>query len=62
MNQLQKEEYMRTAIELAKNGIHSCKPNPRVGCLIVKNDTVIGQGWHKKTGGDHAEILSLIHI
>ncbi len=59
MNQLQKEEYMRRAIELAKNGIHSCKPNPRVGCLIVKNDTVIGQGWHKKTGGDHAEIMAL---
>ena len=42
MNQLQKEEYMYRAIELAKKGIHSCKPNPRVGCVIVKNDIVIG--------------------
>ena len=59
MNQLKKEEYMQRAIELAKKGIHSCKPNPRVGCVIVKNDIVIGEGWHKKTGGDHAEIMAL---
>ena len=44
MNQLQKEEYMQRAIELAKKGIHSCKPNHRVGCVIVKNDVVIGEG------------------
>ena len=56
MNQLQKEEYMQRAIELAKNGIHSCKPNPRVGCVIVKNDIVIGEGWHKKTAVSYTHL------
>jgi len=59
MNQTQQKEYMHRSIELAKNGIHSCKPNPRVGCVIVKDEKVIGEGWHKKTGGDHAEIMAL---
>ena len=59
MNQTQQKEYMYRSIELAKNGIHSCKPNPRVGCVIVKDEKVIGEGWHKKTGGDHAEIMAL---
>lgn len=59
MNQTQQKEYMQRSIELAENGIHSCKPNPRVGCVIVKDEKVIGEGWHKKTGGDHAEIMAL---
>ena len=59
MNQEYQKEYMHRSIELAKNGIHSCKPNPRVGCVIVKDEKVIGEGWHKKTGGDHAEIMAL---
>ena len=59
MNQLQQKEHMYRCIELAKNGIHTCKPNPRVGCVIVKDETIIGEGWHKKTGGDHAEIMAL---
>ena len=59
MNQLQQKEHMYRCIELAKNGIHSCKPNPRVGCVIVKDEKIIGEGWHKKTGGDHAEIMAL---
>ncbi|MAP83340.1 MAG: riboflavin biosynthesis protein RibD [Gammaproteobacteria bacterium] len=50
---------MYRCIELAKNGIHTCKPNPRVGCVIVKDEKIIGEGWHKKTGGDHAEIMAL---
>ena len=59
MNQLQQKEHMYRCIELAKNGIHTCKPNPRVGCIIVKDEKIIGEGWHKKTGGDHAEIMAL---
>ena len=59
MNQLQQKEHMYRCIELAKNGIHTCKPNPRVGCVIVKDEKIIGEGWHKKTGGDHAEIVAL---
>ena len=46
MNQTQQKEYMQRSIELAENGIHSCKPNPRVGCVIVKDEKVIGEGWH----------------
>ena len=59
MNQLQQKEHMYRCIELAKNGIHTCKPNPRVGCVSVKDEKIIGEGWHKKTGGDHAEIMAL---
>ena len=59
MNQLQQKEHMYRCIELAKNGIHTCKPNPRVGWVIVKDEEKIGEGWHKKTGGDHAEIMAL---
>ena len=59
MNELQEIEYMYRTIELAKNGFHTCKPNPRVGCVIVKDEKIIGEGWHRKTGGDHAEIMAL---
>ncbi len=59
MSQLQQKEHMYRCIELAKNGIHTCKPNPRVGCVILKDEKIIGEGWHKKTGGDHAEIMAL---
>ena len=59
MNQLDQIKYMQRAIKLAEYGMHTCKPNPRVGCVIVKDGQVIGEGWHKKTGGDHAEIVAL---
>jgi diaminohydroxyphosphoribosylaminopyrimidine deaminase / 5-amino-6-(5-phosphoribosylamino)uracil reductase len=59
MNQLDQIKYMQRAINLAEYGMHTCKPNPRVGCVIVKDSQVIGEGWHKKTGGDHAEIMAL---
>ena len=59
MKQTEEIEYMKRAIILAEKGVYSCKPNPRVGCVIVKDDKVIGEGWHKKTGGDHAEIMAL---
>lgn len=51
--------YMRQAIELAKQGMYSTHPNPRVGCVIVKNDQIIGQGAHLKAGAAHAEIHAL---
>lgn len=59
MNQLDQKIYMQRAIKLAEYGMHTCKPNPRVGCVIVKDGQVIGEGWHKKTGGNHAEIVAL---
>ena len=48
MNQLQQKEHMYRCIELAKNGIHTCKPNPRVGCVIVKDEKIIGEGGTRK--------------
>src|SRR5258706_6975298 len=50
---------MRRALELAANGLYTTTPNPRVGCVIVKDDKVVGEGWHEKAGGPHAEIVAL---
>ena len=50
---------MQRAIELAKLGVGSVSPNPQVGCVIVHNNIIIGEGWHQKFGGPHAEIHAL---
>lgn len=50
---------MRRAVELSKNGRGFVHPNPLVGCVIVKNDEVIGEGWHEYFGGPHAERKAL---
>lgn len=47
---------MRRCIELAKNGLGTTYPNPLVGSVIVYNDKIIGEGWHKKSGEPHAEV------
>lgn len=47
--------YMRLALTLAKKGLGLVNPNPMVGAVIVKDDAVIGQGWHQRYGGPHAE-------
>lgn len=49
------EKYMQKAIALAKKGCGYTAPNPMVGAVIVKNEKIIGQGWHEKYGGLHAE-------
>ncbi|MHC4361063.1 MAG: bifunctional diaminohydroxyphosphoribosylaminopyrimidine deaminase/5-amino-6-(5-phosphoribosylamino)uracil reductase RibD, partial [Planctomycetota bacterium] len=53
------ENYMQTALRLARRGIGSVEPNPAVGCIIVKGNQIIGKGWHKAFGGPHAEINAL---
>lgn len=50
---------MRRALVLASLGIKNTSPNPMVGCVIVKDGRIIGEGWHKKYGGSHAEIEAL---
>jgi len=50
---------MAKALVLARKGIYTSDPNPRVGCVIVKNHKIIGQGYHRKTGENHAEINAL---
>ncbi|HAH70050.1 MAG TPA: bifunctional diaminohydroxyphosphoribosylaminopyrimidine deaminase/5-amino-6-(5-phosphoribosylamino)uracil reductase RibD [Synergistaceae bacterium] len=50
------EHYMRTALSLALNGTASVSPNPRVGCVIVRDSAIIGSGWHRCCGEPHAEV------
>jgi diaminohydroxyphosphoribosylaminopyrimidine deaminase/5-amino-6-(5-phosphoribosylamino)uracil reductase len=53
------EQFLRRAIRLAMNGRGGVEPNPMVGCLIVKNGRIIGEGFHAKFGGPHAEPTAL---
>lgn len=48
---------MRMAIDLARKGYPA--PNPRVGCVLVKDNEVVGKGWHDFAGGDHAEVAAI---
>lgn len=52
-------EYMARAIMLAKKGLYTTDPNPRVGCVIVKNGEIVGEGYHRKAGEGHAEVNAL---
>jgi len=52
-------QMMANALSLARKGIMTTQPNPRVGCVIAKNEKIIAQGWHKKAGCEHAEVLAL---
>lgn len=56
------EDFMRRAFELAENGKGHVSPNPLVGCVIVHNGRIIGEGWHMKYGGDHAEVNAVNSI
>jgi diaminohydroxyphosphoribosylaminopyrimidine deaminase/5-amino-6-(5-phosphoribosylamino)uracil reductase len=56
---LHHQRYMAYAIQLAHQGIYTTHPNPRVGCVIVKNNTIISKGYHQRTGQSHAEIVAL---
>jgi diaminohydroxyphosphoribosylaminopyrimidine deaminase/5-amino-6-(5-phosphoribosylamino)uracil reductase len=51
--------YMTRALELARQGLYSTHPNPRVGCVIVKDGQIIGEGWHVRAGEPHAEVHAL---
>lgn len=50
---------MARALQLAERGLYSTDPNPRVGCVIVKEGQIVGEGWHRLAGGPHAEIEAL---
>jgi len=52
-------ETMGQALQLAARGLYTTTPNPRVGCVVVKDGAVIGTGWHEKAGLPHAEVLAL---
>jgi diaminohydroxyphosphoribosylaminopyrimidine deaminase/5-amino-6-(5-phosphoribosylamino)uracil reductase len=51
--------WMAQAIRLAEQGLYSTSPNPRVGCVLVKDEKVIGSGWHQRAGEPHAEVYAL---
>lgn len=52
-------KYMKRALTLARKGVGKTSPNPAVGCVIVKDGQIIGEGWHKQAGGPHAEVFAL---
>lgn len=55
----QDQIWMRRAIELARQGQYSTKPNPNVGCVIVKDGVIVGEGFHPKAGQPHAEVFAI---
>lgn len=50
---------MARALRLAEQGLFTTHPNPRVGCVIVRNDEIVGEGWHQRVGEPHAEVHAL---
>lgn len=53
------ELFMQRALELARLGIGQVSPNPQVGCVVVHEGKIIGEGWHQKYGGPHAEVNAI---
>ncbi|HTQ36024.1 MAG TPA: bifunctional diaminohydroxyphosphoribosylaminopyrimidine deaminase/5-amino-6-(5-phosphoribosylamino)uracil reductase RibD [Steroidobacteraceae bacterium] len=51
--------HMARAIELARRGLYTTDPNPRVGCVLARAGEVVGEGWHERPGGPHAEAAAL---
>jgi diaminohydroxyphosphoribosylaminopyrimidine deaminase/5-amino-6-(5-phosphoribosylamino)uracil reductase len=58
-NTTNNSKFMSLAFQLARRGCGKTSPNPMVGAVIVKNRQIVGQGWHRKFGGPHAEVYAL---
>lgn len=56
------EKFMKRCLELAKNGLGLVYPNPMVGCVVVYNGLIIGEGWHQKAGCAHAEVNAIASV
>lgn len=59
MDDIADREYMAEALQLAQRGLYTTAPNPRVGCVLVRDGRIIGRGWHERAGEPHAEINAL---
>jgi diaminohydroxyphosphoribosylaminopyrimidine deaminase / 5-amino-6-(5-phosphoribosylamino)uracil reductase len=53
------QEYMNRALRIAAQGLTTTTPNPRVGCVLVKDGGIVGEGWHERAGEPHAEVHAL---
>ena len=51
--------FMSRALELAARGQGYVEPNPMVGCVVVRDEVIVGEGWHERFGGPHAEVIAL---
>ncbi|MBZ0328708.1 bifunctional diaminohydroxyphosphoribosylaminopyrimidine deaminase/5-amino-6-(5-phosphoribosylamino)uracil reductase RibD [Halomonas sp. ANAO-440] len=51
--------WMARALQLARRGLYTTAPNPRVGCVLVKGNRLVGEGWHERAGEPHAEVHAL---
>jgi len=52
-------QHMAHALRLAERAAYTARPNPMVGCVIARDEVVVGEGWHQRTGGPHAEVFAL---
>lgn len=52
--------FMARALQLAERGAYTTRPNPMVGCVLVRNGEIVGEGWHEKAGEPHAEAYALL--
>jgi len=55
----QDSRWMAQALRLAERGLYGTSPNPRVGCLLVAGEDIVGSGWHRRAGEPHAEVHAL---
>ena len=53
------QHFMAHALRLAEHGLYTTTPNPRVGCVVVRDGRIVGEGWHRQAGQSHAEALAL---
>src|SRR5690625_3007752 len=59
MDQVSDRAYMARALKLARRGLLTTDPNPRVGCVLVRAGEIVGEGWHQRAGEAHAEVNAL---
>ena len=59
MYTVQDSRWMAQALRLAEQGLYGTSPNPRVGCVLVADEKIVGTGWHRRAGEPHAEVLAL---